>query len=394
MGPKKNDTQDINDELIMLRDRLVAANVQNNELENKFHEQLTETRLERENLIRDYHDAQRTNKEKDGLLLQMQNEIADLKRQMQNNQPLGQNDNVMYTASRVPIDLEQTRIQCESPTPRRRFNNQGARYDVPLPGQMLFDGKGPYECFIRPFKTLAQTCGWDDREKAFRLINALRGDAADFVFNQLDSDEQNSFRALEHVLESRFKERRSTSSYLAELDNRRLMAREKAVEYVMDIKKLVRKAYPTADDLTLNTINIRHFLKGIGDQQIALAIGMKEPRSIDEAGELLEMYHSLKEESSKTQSPRVRVVKPDKKEPKYVTEAKFNDFRKEIDEKFNEILSLIKDEKKQQPENNDRRFRKRDATNIECFKCHAFGHYANSCPTSGNGNDGNKPLKN
>ena len=94
MGPKKNDTQDLSDELNILRDRLVAANMQNNELENKFREQLTETRSERENIIRDYHDVQRTNKEKDGLLLQMQNEISDLKRQIQNNQPSGQNDNI------------------------------------------------------------------------------------------------------------------------------------------------------------------------------------------------------------------------------------------------------------------------------------------------------------
>ena len=35
-------------------------------------------------------------------------------------------------------------------------------YDVPLPRQMLYDGKTPYELFIRSFLALADTCGWND----------------------------------------------------------------------------------------------------------------------------------------------------------------------------------------------------------------------------------------
>ena len=51
-------------------------------------------------------------------------------------------------------------------------------------------------------------------------------------------------------MEARFKERRCETSYMSELENRKLASKEKISEYVADIKKLVRKGYPTADELT------------------------------------------------------------------------------------------------------------------------------------------------
>ena len=79
--------------------------------------------------------------------------------------------------------------------------NQG-NFNVPLPRQMVYDGKRQYEMFIRSFLALADTCGWDDKERAFRMLNTLRGEAADYVFTQLDPRVQHSFYALEHALEA------------------------------------------------------------------------------------------------------------------------------------------------------------------------------------------------
>ncbi len=158
---------------------------------------------------------------------------------------------------------------------------------------------------------MADMCGWDNQEKSFRLVGSLRGEAADFVFNQLSPDTQACYDDLEHALASRFKERRSAASFLTELENRRLNPREKLIEYASDIKRLVRKSYPTADDRTLCTIALRYFLKGLGDQHMVLAVGMKSPRTIEEACEILEIYKSLREESpgKSATAPRMRVVK-------------------------------------------------------------------------------------
>ncbi len=179
-------------------------------------------------------------------------------------------------------------------TPARE---QRGKYDVPLPRQMLYDGKGSYDTFIRPFMDMARVCKWSMEEKVFRLTNSVRGEAADFVFNQLDANVRSSFYDLQHALSVRFRERRSNASFLAELENRKLGQQEKIIEYVTDIKSLVRSSYPTADGVTLDTIGLRHFLKGLGDQQTVLAVGMKSPQSIEEACEIVETYKSLKDES-------------------------------------------------------------------------------------------------
>lgn len=78
---------------------------------------------------------------------------------------------------------------------------------VPLPRQMLFDGKTPWEAFIRPFEAQAVSCRWEVSEKLFRLTNSLRGDAAEFVYCQLTAEVVNSYKLLSLALEARFKER-------------------------------------------------------------------------------------------------------------------------------------------------------------------------------------------
>ncbi len=286
--------------------------------------------------------------------------------------------------SRSPPRVPQSR-DLQSGIPSRQRG--GGKYDVPLPRQMLFDGRSPYESFIRPFVNMADMCGWDNQERAFRLIGGLRGEAADFVFNQLSPDMQESYDDLQRALASRFRERRSATSFLTELENRKLNPQEKLIEYASDIKRLVRKSYPTADDMTFDTIALRHFLKGLGNQQMILAVGMKNPQTINEACDILETYKSLCEDShGKTApGPRMRVIK-NPRGPRFVTESQLDDFKTElhssIDNKFDDLTSVVKslvNGEKPRPDYQERR--RRNIATVECFKCHEMGHYANDCHT-------------
>ncbi|MES9882365.1 MAG: hypothetical protein ABW185_15950 [Sedimenticola sp.] len=280
---------------------------------------------------------------------------------------------------------------------------QHGRYQVPLPRQMLYDGKESYEAFIRPFIDMGKVCKWGTEEKLFRLTNSLRGEAADFVFNQLDVNVRSSFYNLQHALSMRFKERRSSASFLAELENRKLGQKEKLVEYVTDVRYLVRNSYPTADAVTLDTIGLRHFLKGIGDQQMVLAVGMKNPQSIEEACEILEMYKSLKEEpfgKPSTGAVRMKVVKSANGEAEFLKRETFEVFKHEIkdsmDKKFSEITSMLKSRigENQRYQAPNRTFKRRNMSTVECFKCHEIGHYASDCPTrQADGADGGVAKK-
>ncbi len=126
--------------------------------------------------------------------------------------------------------------------PSRNSTSSTGGYHIPLPRQMTFDGKTTWQSFILPFKSLADACGWSEEEKLFRLSNSLRDDAAEYAFAQLTHDVVNSFELLELALDARFAEKRTTASYLATLEARKLQPKEKLSEYVADIKKFSSRA--------------------------------------------------------------------------------------------------------------------------------------------------------
>lgn len=268
------------------------------------------------------------------------------------------------------------------------------KYDVPLPRQLVYDGKMSWDSFIKPFLTTAAACGWTETDRHFRLISSLRGEAAEYVFNQLSPEIAESFSGLQRALESRFREKRTSASYLNELENRKFAPKEKLLEYAADIKRLVHKGYPTADEHTRETINVRYFLRGLSDQQLAVAVGMKDPKTIDDAREMVETYNSLRDDVGRSQRVREvkfadmsnkemlmqrRQTKPNIKEtPKCLT---VEEIDKLIEQKLKQIRSEseVSNERQKIPENRRGKYIT-NKNHIECFNCHKLGHYANECP--------------
>lgn len=177
-----------------------------------------------------------------------------------------------------------------------------------MPRQMTYDGSTTWQSFSLPFRSMAVTCEWSEEDKLFRLCNALRGDAAEYAFAQLSPDIVDSYELLTQALESRFADKRTATSYLAQLESRKLQTKETLAEYVADIKKLVIRGYPAANLATRETIGLRYFLKGLQDPAMAVAVGMKEPQTMEEARTALDTYNSLREDVAKP--PRVRAVQP------------------------------------------------------------------------------------
>ena len=171
---------------------------------------------------------------------------------------------------------------------------------VQLPPQEPYNGTGrSWESFISSFRNLAATCGWEESEQRVRLLACLRGDAADFVFQQLAPDDIADFGNLISALEHRFAARKTPSTFVSQLELRRLGQKESIADYAADIRRLTTFGYPTADAATREMIGTRHFLRGLGDSPMAMAIGMREPATLQEAREIAERFHHLQEESGR-----------------------------------------------------------------------------------------------
>ena len=275
-------------------------------------------------------------------------------------------------------------------TIHRRRKAQG---DVPLPRQMLFDGKQPWDTFIKQFKAMAQHCKWTEQETRFRLLNCLRDTAAEYVYSVLPATTLDAMPLLEKALEDRFAEKRSKNTYLAELEQRKFSQKESVTEYSTDIRRLVVKGYPTADPNTREAIELRHFIRGLSDQQMTLAVGMKNPSNLKEAQEAVETYLSLRDELIKTPSARVRAIQsapnqdenrqgPVESDVDTVTQKQLNDLIVTLDKRFNGLSKLMKQGPKKPYQNTGDASRPRQNAqrDFRCYNCDEEGHIARNCP--------------
>ena len=295
-----------------------------------------------------------------------------------------------------------------SPAPVHKTDKADRKFEVPLPRQNEFNGTGAWEGFIRPFMGLAVACGWTAEEKKFRLMSSLKGKAAEFVFQQLDPSTINDFEKLISALESRFAERRTQNAWLALLEAKKLSPKDSLTEYVADIRRLVMRGYPTADETTRESIALRHFLKGLPDQQTTVAIGMTNPKTLEEARTAVENFTSLRENlgSGKT-SLRVHAIQPTddhqhesapetntvpKPDANFVTQEQMKQFSDKLDRRLTGIVKLIKDNRPaKKPSsgsgsgaksagNHAGNTKQEGRTDVTCFKCNEPGHFANKCP--------------
>ena len=280
------------------------------------------------------------------------------------------------------VNLSATQLGNGSAVSSNNSRSSFSRCDMPMPKQSTFNGKGCWESFSKGFEKSADRCGWDEDEKLYRLTNCLRDYAAEYALKQLPEDISSSYSMLLKALGERFKDDRPASSYISELDNKKLGVKESASEYVSNIQYLVFKGYPTADVATREAIGVRQFLKGLTDQNMIITLGMKELSSLDEAKKVLEKYMNLKTDSSH----KIRVVneKADERQ-QYVSKKDLEAFGEQLFDKFEQKLKSWGWNQGQKQYNK--------VAKDECYSCHLKGHHIKDCPTrdqsSSAGNQGN-----
>ena len=268
---------------------------------------------------------------------------------------------------------------------------------VPMPRQMEYDGSSvSFEGFMGSFMAAARMAGWSDDVKLYRLQASLRGEALEYFTQQVTDAEGQSFNLAVEALRSRFQEKKATATYLAQLKARQLQPKEDVSHYIAELKKLVVRAYPSADHEVRDTIVLQQFLQGLQDPQASLQIGMLQPKTLEEARAAYETYFSLKDDAPRP--PRVRATQPEQGDTSSVLMAEFSKLANEIRSAFQGLQAPLQQGQQQgfgqqvadtrpkeirsaehQGESRTPRQR-RQLSDVQCFSCQEYGHYKRRCP--------------
>jgi hypothetical protein len=271
-----------------------------------------------------------------------------------------------------------------------------------------YDGKVKWQTFWRQFEAVTAT--WPETKKLQHLLANLRGDAAEFTFDLEPSILQDYYELVEE-LEKRFTTRETRETHVRQFYSRKFGRGDTIREFASDLKRLIRKAYPTGiSRIVMEDMLIKQFFDGLEDDDLDYYVNyLKSPDSLDKAVDLVYEYDDRRhierettatrerdlwkeDRKAKSRSPKIRNVsgsqnaanksdkasrqkallnKIDKENPEVGDLAKaVNGMAQLIEKLLNQRShkAAIKDssEKRDQKQN--------------CYNCGEQGHFSRECP--------------
>ena len=145
-----------------------------------------------------------------------------------------------------------------------------------------FDGKCAWDTYRAQFELLADLNKWSDTDKAAHLAISLRGAAATVLTN-LHPTQRRSYEALTSALDSRFGMVHQTELNRSRLKARSRRREETLTELAEDVERLVRLAYPEADESMVEVLAKDQFVDALPDKDMRLRIWQNKPTMVRDA---------------------------------------------------------------------------------------------------------------
>ena len=145
-----------------------------------------------------------------------------------------------------------------------------------------YDGQSSWRDYRTHFELVAEINKWSEPMEAMDLATSLRGQAQ-AILTDLSPHQRHNFESLSSALEAHFEPSNQAEMYRAQLKNRLRRRDEGLSELGQSIKKLTRKAYPTATFELWGRLACDAFVDALNDADLEWAIYQGKPQSIEEA---------------------------------------------------------------------------------------------------------------
>ena len=281
-----------------------------------------------------------------------------------------------------------------------------------------FTGAESWKVWFTRFDDIASRREWDDEKRLDVIVSRIDGSAADFVFDELTTEERGSYSKLIQCLHSRFRKIEGEKAFQAMFWRRKQKSAESEEAYAADLKRIYGKAFPSRDCTSRRDDLLRRFLSGLADNDASHDVEfVKDPRDIDEALEEIVKYRETREPSyadedrgptkrrvarvqgeeaeeqaESADDVKVARVNPVETKPAYIAKAGQAPRNPDnayvtmsfLKEQMDELKKLLKESKggPGEAQNTQRRRGRNQSGNVQCYNCQGYGHFARDCSSS------------
>ena len=248
---------------------------------------------------------------------------------------------------------------------------------------LQYGGQVEWKVYWLQFELIARRFGWSLDQTLDRLVSSLKDTALEY-YADLPHEIRSNLTSLIGAFERRFGDKKLPQVYRATLQTLSMSSKESLQDYAARVDRTVRRAYPNlrgaAEACYLEEMIVEQLIDGYHDSAIAYEVKTKDPKSVEEALDLLQWHGVCRRSQGRNVGIRqlgVAAVEEYESEPelsvgrtygeKCITEDQLHQLGRDLIRKIEEIQS------KENPSDDWKR-------TAECNYCHEIGHIKYDCP--------------